>query len=192
MIDTIGYRLDDMGLGKTIELISLILTNQPSSPVQQPQQPLPPPPPTPDPYSFLPGRAQPPRPPPASGGTIPSKATLIICPLSTVANWEDQIASHVTEGALKVYVYHGVGRETNAAVLAGYDVVITTYNVLSLEYGRNLKAVENGERERPGSPLQAVYWYRVVLDEAHVIKERTTHQSKAACALRAERRWCLT
>jgi SWI/SNF-related matrix-associated actin-dependent regulator of chromatin subfamily A3 len=35
-------------------------------------------------------------------------------------------------------------------------------------------------------------WRRVVLDEAHVIRSFATLQSKAACGLNSERRWCLT
>src|SRR3954454_20399192 len=43
-------------------------------------------------------------------GNLKSKGTLIICPLSTVANWEEQLINHVQEGALTVYVYHGGAR----------------------------------------------------------------------------------
>ena len=35
-------------------------------------------------------------------------------------------------------------------------------------------------------------WFRVVLDEAHIIKDTNTMQSKAACSLSADRKWCLT
>lgn len=42
---------------------------------------------------------------------VPTKGTLIVCPLSTVSNWEDQIQSHVKRGALSVYVYHGASRK---------------------------------------------------------------------------------
>ncbi|GAA5863251.1 hypothetical protein JCM1840_002523 [Sporobolomyces johnsonii] len=40
--------------------------------------------------------------------------------------------------------------------------------------------------------LFAVEWFRVVLDEAHLIKSRTTFNAKASYALRAARRWALT
>lgn len=35
-------------------------------------------------------------------------------------------------------------------------------------------------------------WLRVVLDEAHNIKSRNTKAAKAAYAIEARRRWCLT
>jgi DNA repair protein RAD16 len=42
------------------------------------------------------------------------------------------------------------------------------------------------------SLLHSVKWFRVVLDEAHRIKGRTTSTARSAYALQAERRWCLT
>lgn len=35
-------------------------------------------------------------------------------------------------------------------------------------------------------------WYRVILDEAHIIKDRNTQTAKACFALNSERRWLLT
>ncbi|KAJ9465608.1 putative SWI/SNF-related matrix-associated actin-dependent regulator of chromatin subfamily A member 3-like 2 [Diplonema papillatum] len=43
-----------------------------------------------------------------------------------------------------------------------------------------------------GSPLLSTLWKRVVLDEAHTIREPTTHWSLGCCALPAEHRWCIT
>ena len=40
--------------------------------------------------------------------------------------------------------------------------------------------------------LVTVEWFRIVLDEAHLIKSRTTRNAKACYALRGQRRWCLT
>lgn len=37
-----------------------------------------------------------------------------------------------------------------------------------------------------------VPWYRVILDEAHTIKDRSTRTAKAAFALKAQRRWAVT
>ena len=41
--------------------------------------------------------------PPKVGGP---RATLIVCPLSVLSNWELQIADH-TDGSLRVARYHG-------------------------------------------------------------------------------------
>jgi hypothetical protein len=37
-----------------------------------------------------------------------------------------------------------------------------------------------------------VEWYRIILDEAHTIRNRTTQNAKAAYSLRGKRRWALT
>ncbi|CAD6594367.1 MAG: hypothetical protein ASARMPRED_009263, partial [Alectoria sarmentosa] len=41
-------------------------------------------------------------------------------------------------------------------------------------------------------PLLANHWLRVVLDEAHVIRNASTKQCATVCALKARHRWCLT
>jgi SNF2 family DNA or RNA helicase len=122
-----------------------------------------------------------------------SHGTLIICPLSTVHNWEEQFETHVKKDTCRVYVYHGGQRVSDPAFLAKHDVVVTTYNLLGSEYSKECKGrdTENGLSRSP-SVLQQIDWFRVVLDEAHIIKDTNTVQSKAACALTAERRWCLS
>ncbi|KAF9429063.1 hypothetical protein BGZ76_001870 [Entomortierella beljakovae] len=188
-----GILADDMGLGKTITVISLIAATLDRRLYM-------------DPTSFSSGIAasalsnyvaqtnstQQPR---VSPGVprIKSHATLIICPLSTVQNWEEQFENHIQKDTLQVYVYHGGQRVADPSILAKHDVVITTYNLLGTEYSKEVKAKDSqtGLSKYP-SVLQYVDWFRVVLDEAHIIKEVNTVQSKAAAALTAERRWCLT
>jgi len=40
--------------------------------------------------------------------------------------------------------------------------------------------------------VNQIEWFRVILDEAHVIKNSTARQMKAVIALNAERRWVVT
>nr|CEL65251.1 TPA: AAR147Wp, related [Neospora caninum Liverpool] len=49
-----------------------------------------------------------------------------------------------------------------------------------------------GGRNAVASPLHAIFFYRVVLDEGHIIKSAPSSQSQACCAINAERRWMLT
>lgn len=42
------------------------------------------------------------------------------------------------------------------------------------------------------SPFLHVAWERIVLDEAHKIKNRTSQISKSVCLMSAVYRWCLT
>ncbi|KAK4057785.1 hypothetical protein OIO90_001004 [Microbotryomycetes sp. JL221] len=220
-----------------------------------------------------------------------SRATLIICPLSTIQNWESQFEEHTADGdgsrsytinvhdeqdytveegesssddnssfgrlesqvngkkkrnskAISVYVYHGNSRIAEPHKLADYDVVLTTFSTLGTEYSKQCRAEDEREAEveerkrretndsedepltvfgygakgevietKPGddvvkagkplrkrkrvecdydSPLQQIQWFRVVLDEAHIIKEHTTIQARAACDLSTYRRVCLS
>ncbi|KAJ7786133.1 SNF2 family DNA-dependent ATPase [Mycena metata] len=209
-----------------------------------------------------------------------SRASLIICPLSTVSNWEDQFREHwrgevvvvggaggcvpvtpsqamaqalaqpsmfvedgkpsrVREGSpLRVYIYHGNARKPDPAYLADFDAVITTYATLASEFSKQNKSIASVEaeddddddgssdgggveidergnqvlklpkakkgglkRKKSGfvsggmevvSALQSIHWFRVVLDEAHCIKETSTVGSRACCDLMADRRLCLT
>ena len=117
--------------------------------------------------------------------TTPDKATLVVAPLALIKQWEAEIKDRVEEDhALKVKVHHGPQRTKSFKDLRKYDVVITTYQTLSSEH------VENSGSEK--TALFGVNWYRVILDEAHSVKNRNAKSTKAACALDAEYRWCLT
>ncbi|XP_028832626.1 helicase-like transcription factor isoform X2 [Denticeps clupeoides] len=111
-----------------------------------------------------------------------ARATLIICPLSVLSNWLDQFEQHVRFGEnLSVYLYYGTERCRDHNFLSRQDVVLTTYNVLSADYGN-----------KESSPLHKVSWLRVVLDEGHVVRNPNAQQTKAVLDLSSERRWILS
>ncbi|EOY33588.1 DNA/RNA helicase protein isoform 2, partial [Theobroma cacao] len=109
---------------------------------------------------------------------------LIICPMTLLGQWKAEIETHVQPGSLSLYVHYGQSRPKDAKLLAQNDVVITTYGVLASEF-----SAENSE---DNGGLYSVWWFRVVLDEAHTIKSSKSQISMAATALVADRRWCLT
>jgi SNF2 family DNA or RNA helicase len=115
-----------------------------------------------------------------------SKTTLLVSPLSTIANWEEQIKQHIKPGTLKYYIYHGAGRIKDIKKLAEYDLVITTYGSVASEFNHRSK------KKQGKFPLEEINWFRIVLDEAHMIREQSTQQSKAICRLSAQRRWAVT
>ncbi|KAJ5933756.1 hypothetical protein N7454_006085 [Penicillium verhagenii] len=117
-----------------------------------------------------------------------SKTTLILAPVGVMSNWRNQIQDHCrSETMPRVLIYHGAGKK-EAANLANYDVVISSYGALSLEY----KAYVKTGKKTPANGIFAVQWRRVVLDEGHSIRNPQSQSSQAACALRADSRWTLT
>jgi SNF2 family DNA or RNA helicase len=159
-----GILADDMGLGKTIQSIALLLTN-------------------PKPSAAKGDEAE-----KSDKRKIPAnldKSTLVVAPLALIKQWEGEIRDRVEDThTLRVCVHHGPQRAKNFKDLKKYDVVITTYHTLVSEHGSSGGELKVG--------CFGLNWYRVILDEAHSIKNRNAKATKAACALNAEYRWCLT
>lgn len=198
---------------------------------------------------------------PACNGGKPRRPTLIVCPLSVMSNWEQQIEAHVGTNVMSVLVYYGAKRAgVTKEQLERHDVVITTYGAVTVECrdpddrkkpktvpvksralgallrGDGISNDENdgnddgdddnvggdggdGAPDRPadrgagpnkrsaptaarfvvdeahspaGGVLRQVKWRRVILDEAHYIRNASTQVSKAVRRLDAWFRWCLT
>ncbi|OOF98796.1 hypothetical protein ASPCADRAFT_41580 [Aspergillus carbonarius ITEM 5010] len=123
---------------------------------------------------------------PADGLRRPFKSTLVVAPLALIKQWESEIMSKVESShRMRVLVYHGNARAKATDKLEDYDVVITTYGTLTSEHG----AMDKNKKK---SDIFSVYWYRIILDEAHTIKNRNAKATQASCALNAEYRWCLS
>lgn len=111
--------------------------------------------------------------------------TLVVAPLALIRQWEAEIKEKVSrDPPLSVCVHHGPQRTVRPQDLAKFDVVITTYQILVSEHGHSNNALQSG--------CFGLQWFRVILDEAHSIKNRNAKMTKACCALPAEFRWCLT
>lgn len=161
-----GILADDMGLGKTIQALGLILANPRPA----------------DEHMMAIKRKQKMN---KDDIILPDRSTLVVAPLALIKQWEAEINTRIEKShALKVEVHHGPQRTKSYKELRDYDVVITTYQTLSSEH--------NEDADSQKSALFGVRWYRIILDEAHSIKNRNAKTTKAACSLRAEYRWCLT
>ncbi|EAA32774.1 hypothetical protein GE21DRAFT_6684 [Neurospora crassa] len=183
-----GILADMMGLGKTLSILSLITKTMDQAAAWSLEAPVQPPKP--------PEKKQPNAaryfevPKPQAMGLTPvrlnGKATLLVCPLSTVTNWEEQIKQHIKPDTLSYHIYHGPNRVKDVKKLAQYDLVITTYGSISSELNARAK-------NKAGIyPLEEIAWFRIVLDEAHMIREQNTLAFKSICRLQASRRWAVT
>ncbi|XP_074657843.1 uncharacterized protein LOC141910879 [Tubulanus polymorphus] len=117
-----------------------------------------------------------------------TRGTLIVCPLSVLSNWVDQLEEHVDARVhLAIYSYYGPQRCKRVALLEKQDIVLTTYMTLATDWRE-----ANNPKTMTKSPLHEVKWLRVVLDEGHIIRNPKAQQTKAIVDLTAERRWVLT
>uniref|UniRef100_A0A093VFZ4 Putative SWI/SNF-related matrix-associated actin-dependent regulator of chromatin subfamily A member 3-like 1 n=1 Tax=Talaromyces marneffei PM1 TaxID=1077442 RepID=A0A093VFZ4_TALMA len=161
-----GLLADMMGLGKTLSILSLVVATLPQSQIWEKQPPH---------HSLVRGIP----------GIRNTKTTLLVSPLSAVHNWVAQIKEHLQDGAISYYVFHGPSRTKVVEELSQYDLIITTYSTISSELrGRGTKPVN--------SPLLKMNMFRIVLDEAHVIREQSAQQSQAIFRLNGQRRWSVT
>lgn len=82
------------------------------------------------------------------------KTTLIIAPVALMRQWEKEIARHVHDRhRLKVYVYHGNSKNVDFATLRKYDVVLTTFGILTSEFKQKESRKESArhlEEQRTG------------------------------------------
>ncbi|KAF8409328.1 hypothetical protein HHK36_005403 [Tetracentron sinense] len=88
----------------------------------------------------------------------PAAGTLVVCPTSVLRQWDEELHNKVTSKAdLSVLVYHGSNRTKDPNELAKYDVVLTTYAIVSMEVPKQ-PLVDNdddekGKTEAHGLPL---------------------------------------
>ncbi|MEQ2161660.1 hypothetical protein GOODEAATRI_011781 [Goodea atripinnis] len=110
---------------------------------------------------------------------VSTGATLIISPSSICHQWVEEINHHIRSSSLRVL---GVKRHgfIQPHMLAEQDVVITTYDVLRSELNyvdiphsnsRGGRRFRNQKRYMAvPSPLVAVEWWRICLDEAQMVE----------------------
>jgi DNA repair protein RAD5 len=112
--------------------------------------------------------------------------TLVIAPMSIISQWKSEADNSSNPGTLKTIIYYGADKALDLPNLcsspAAPDVIITSYGVVLSEWtsGKTLEGIF------------ATEWYRVILDEAHSIKNRLSKTARACYEIKADRRWVLT
>lgn len=135
---------------------------------------------------------------------IATGATLIISPSSICHQWVEEINKHIRSSSLRVLVYQGVKRHgfLQPQMLAEQDVVITTYDVLRSELNyvdiphsnsQDGRRFRNQKRYMAvPSPLVAVEWWRICLDEAQMVECVTAKAAEMALRLASVNLWCVS
>ncbi|XP_049377528.1 ATP-dependent helicase rhp16-like [Solanum stenotomum] len=108
------------------------------------------------------------------------KGTLVICPVVALIQWVNEIDRFTTIGSNKVLIYHGANREKDINRFAEYDFVITTYSTVETEYRKNIMI------------LHSMKWNRIILDEAHCVKDIRSNTTRAILALESSFKWALS
>lgn len=129
----------------------------------------------------------------AKGCASRYNATLVIAPTSLLNQWKDEL-KRSSKGELSVLVYNDSKDMTTllGELDTGVDVVLASYGKVGAEYEKWGGPEGKGFTKRPRDGIFTVDWFRVILDEAHSIKSRSTRAAKSCYAITAKRRWCLT
>jgi DNA repair protein RAD5 len=182
-----GILADEMGLGKTIEMLSLIHTH--TSPEQQAAM---------DSAAKVDSVNSLPRLPRASSTIEPAPATtLVVAPMSLLAQWASEAEKASKASTLKVLVYYGTEKNVDLKTLccasnaaSAPNVVITSYGVV-LSESNTVASAYNGSKGASGG-LFSLEYFRIILDEAHMVKNRQSKTARACYELSAVHRWVLT
>ncbi|POW22026.1 hypothetical protein PSHT_01711, partial [Puccinia striiformis] len=108
------------------------------------------------------------------------KQTLVIAPTVAIMQWRNEIEKFAKD--LTVNVWHGGNRSSAQQEMEDFDVVLTSFAVLESTFRRQHSGFRRkGQVIKEPSLLHMIKWHRVILDEAHNIKDRSSTF-----------RWCLS
>ncbi|OQD74787.1 hypothetical protein PENDEC_c009G00804 [Penicillium decumbens] len=176
-----GILADEMGLGKTIEMLSLIHSHKTE----------------PKPHVLdgitsvndLAGL-------PNSAGVVPAPyTTLVVAPTSLLSQWESEALKASEPGTMRTLLYYGADTAVNLRDLCceskystAPNVVVTSYGVVLSEF----RQLSQSSAMTNHTGLFSVDFFRIILDEAHLIKNRRSKSARACYELKAQHRWVLT
>ncbi|KAL5382782.1 hypothetical protein DPSP01_006341 [Paraphaeosphaeria sporulosa] len=112
------------------------------------------------------------------------QATLIVVPQPLLGTWEEQLRDHVKTNGLRFCRHHGKSRLNTLSDIDSRNVVLTTYHTLSADW--------QAAKGKGDHIVFSVRWRRVVLDEAHIVRNLKARMARAICDLDAVSRWAVT
>ena len=167
-----GLVADSMGMGKTITMLANIVNGMPPLDYKE------------------------------------TRATLIIVPSSIIHQWFEEIRTHCDEAMIgQVIKFTKGGRGVQVMnplqLLKNSTIILTTYSEIikscpKIVFPKYLQSQEEKEdylyqnREKHRGIFHTINWYRVVVDEAHCMKNHLSLTSLALRELMAKYRWALT
>ncbi|KAG8055185.1 hypothetical protein GUJ93_ZPchr0001g30469 [Zizania palustris] len=191
-----GILADDQGLGKTVSTISLILTERspvPCSSVKQepceavtldddddddPTEPhLKKPVVADSSKTEMPSITVKTENPTLNVKSRPAAGTLVVCPTSVLRQWAEELRTKVTSKAnLSFLIYHGSNRTKDHNDLTKYDVVLTTYAIVSMEVPKQSSpdSDEEEKEKHDRNPINGYKKLQVVLKTVMLRRTKAT------------------
>ena len=191
-----GILSDEMGLGKTISMLSLILTVPYDSDYVEPKRSL---------FGVADDIEKNDdddddikiiNPPLQRDVPYAAKTTLIVVPMSLLNQWNSEFEKINKCSTFYSEFYYGGNVSSIKTLLTNTKnppvVVLTTYGIVQNEWSRLMKAKEANADTTPSSGLFSIKFHRIVLDEGHTIRNRSTATFKAVMSLNGTCKWILT
>ena len=128
----------------------------------------------------------------------PVKNTLLILPNAVIVQWSDTLGKMLPQAA--IHIHHGLTKITDASILdkASMNVIIVT--IAGITNPKFNKKKKNKKKIKKRAIIrtfglqvfEGITWDRIIMDECHYIKNKSSTRSKSACDLKGCIRWGLT
>ncbi|KAI0451628.1 SNF2 family N-terminal domain-containing protein [Xylaria acuta] len=161
-----GILGDEMGMGKTLQALGCIVSNRPTD----------------------------------NDLETHSKTTLIVAPATSIEQWIEEIRKHTDKKYIGTVVHFKQSKALELETLNTFGIILASYHEVSNQFpSKKLRAELQNDcgkaeewREKFDDnlgPLFKIPFWRVILDEAHNIKNKDSHISVACQNLSGRHRW---